>query len=159
MNNIQIPPIQITDIPYCEAILRALPDWFGIEESIIEYVNDLQSLDGFVAKVDGRVVGFVGVKRYGAQSVEINIIGVHPDYRNQGIGSLLIAEIEHSAIALGAKVLHVKTLGPTHRDPHYAETRKFYEAKGFIPLEENALWGEGNPCLIMVKPLLTMQTS
>jgi hypothetical protein len=48
----------------------------------------------------------------------------------------------------------VKTLGPSHPDVHYARTRSFYEALGFIGLEETtAFWGEANPCLIMVKAL------
>lgn len=35
---------------------------------------------------------------------------------------------------------------------HSAEIH-FYEAMGFLPLEETDLWGEATPCLIMVKPL------
>ncbi len=49
--------------------------------------------------------------------------------------------------------LSVKTLGPSRPDAHYAGTRKFYEAMGFLPIEETSLWGESNPCLIMVKHL------
>ncbi|MEM7335382.1 MAG: GNAT family N-acetyltransferase, partial [Chloroflexota bacterium] len=145
MHNLQIVPLKANDIDQCESILRALPNWFGIEESIVEYVRDLHSLDGFVAKIAGHVVGFVGLKRYGERSVEINIIGVHPNFRNQGIGSKLLNEVEQAETGTTTKLLHVKTLGPTHLDPHYVETRQFYEAKGFIPLEENALWGDVNP--------------
>ena len=40
--------------------------------------------------------------------------------------------------------------------PAYAQTRAFYLAMGFRPLEElRKLWDEANPCLIMVKRLET----
>lgn len=57
--------------------------------------------------------------------------------------------------ARGAKLLQVKTLGPSKEDPNYARTRHFYEKMGFLPppLVETELWGEGTPCLIMVKAL------
>ena len=37
----------------CDRILRALPDWFGIEEAIVSYVRDLQSMETWIAEVDG----------------------------------------------------------------------------------------------------------
>lgn len=65
----------------------------------------------------------------------------------------MLAAIEADAIARGAKLLEVKTLGASHPDAGYARTRHFYEKWGFLPLEEADLWGEGTPCLIMVEPL------
>lgn len=54
--------------------------------------------------------------------------------------------------AEGAHWLTVKTLAASHSDPHYAETRRFYEANGFEPLEVFPdLWGEDMPCLMMVR--------
>lgn len=54
-----------------------------------------------------------------------------------------------------AKIGHwdeVKTLAPSHPDRNYAKTRAFYQRVGFRPLEElPELWGEANPCLLMVK--------
>jgi ribosomal protein S18 acetylase RimI-like enzyme len=33
-------------------------------------------------------------------------------------------------------------------------TRRFYEAIGFEPIEEfPTMWGNDNPCLLLVKPL------
>jgi hypothetical protein len=44
--------------------------------------------------------------------------------------------------------LTVKTLSPSRPDPNYAGTRRFYEAVGFLPIEEfPTLWGANNPCL------------
>ena len=31
----------------CEPILRSLPEWFGIEESIVEYVEDIDRMPTF----------------------------------------------------------------------------------------------------------------
>jgi hypothetical protein len=39
-------------------------------------------------------------------------------------------------------------------DEGYDRTRRFYEAVGFLPLEETtAFWGPDNPTLVMVKVL------
>ena len=73
-----------------------------------------------------------------------------------------VAELDESYVEAAAaqvagnknRLLQVKTLGPSHPDVHYARTRSFYEALGFIGLEETTtFWGEANPCLIMVKVL------
>ena len=47
----------------------------------------------------------------------------------------------------------MKTLGPSRPDTNDEATRRFYEARGFLALEElHGLWGK-NPCLVMVKAL------
>ena len=54
----------------------------------------------------------------------------------------------------GTRLLQVKTRAPSAPSDEYERTRKFYEAIGFLPLEERIdVWGPENPCLIMVKPL------
>ena len=48
----------------------------------------------------------------------------------------------------------MKTLAPSHPDPFYARTRRFYEAMGFAPLfESDALWGPEDPAIVLVKSL------
>lgn len=148
---IEIRKIEPQDIEKCLAILRALSQWFGIESAIVEYGEDLKSLDGFTASEGDGLIGFVGLKRYGTASVEINVIGVHPEHRGKGLGSALLKAVE-SSLDGSVRLLHMKTLAPTHPDPNYAETRAFWKAKGFIPMDAHELWGEENPCLIMVKP-------
>ena len=46
-----------------EALLRGLPDWFGIERSIVEYVQAADELPTFVAEDGEALIGFVALKQ------------------------------------------------------------------------------------------------
>ena len=141
------------DFGDCERILRQFPDWFGIEASIAAYTKDLTTSDVVVARQDGQVVGFLALRDHNPSTAKIHVMAVSPDAQRIGIGRALVLEAVERASASNTKLLEVKTLGPSHPDPFYAGTRMFYEAMGFIPLEElDELWS-GNPCLIMVKVL------
>ena len=153
MLSINIRKINADDIDACTFILRSLPDWFGIEESILEYERNLASLDGYVTEVNATIVGFVGLKRYGEYAIEIDIIGIKPEFHRKGIGKQLLDYIELYATNPSTKFLHTKTLAPSHPDPNYAETRAFWEANGYIPMDVHNLWGAENPCQVMVKSL------
>lgn len=150
---LELRPLRHGDEAACVEILRALPQWFGLEQPILDYGRDLESLDGAVALEDQTYVGFVGLKRYGTASVEINVIGVRPEHRRSGIGRRLLRYAEEHLVGPRIRLLHMKTLAPSHPDPNYAETRAFWEAMGFIPMDAHLLWGDENPCLVMVKPL------
>ncbi len=63
----------------------------------------------------------------------------------------MLEAIESDARDRGFRLMQVKTLGPSHPDPGYALTRRFYRQLGFLPLEETGLWGEKTPCLVRVK--------
>jgi N-acetylglutamate synthase-like GNAT family acetyltransferase len=153
MSEIYIRNLIATDVPKCGAILRSLPQWFGIEQAIQEYEHDLASLDGYVALLGQQVVAFVGLKRYGKYAIEINVIGVSPDERRKGIGKRLLTYVENDATTPDTKLLHMKTLAPSDPDPSYAETRAFWESRGYIPMDAHLLWGDDNPCQVMVKPI------
>ena len=76
-----------------------------------------------------------------------------------GLGMALLQAAEEYLRARGVEYLQVKTLGPSEPSEHYAATRSFYAARGFRPLEElTAIWGEANPCLLMVKHLACTRT-
>ena len=142
------------DVPKCAAILRSLPNWFGLDESNAQYVRDLETLPAFVATVDGDLVGFLALIHHTDVSSEIHVLAVSPDRHRTGIGRTLVDRAQSVARGRSAKLLQVKTLGPSNPDPNYARTRAFYVALGFLPLEETtAFWGEDNPALILVKPL------
>lgn len=137
-----------------DQILRQLPDWFGIEESIVEYVRDVKETVFFQAVVDNRPVGFLSLKFNNEYTSEIYAMGILEEYHNMGIGRNLVEKAIDYSRRNGYRLFMVKTLGETHPDKNYKKTRAFYKKMGFYPLEElKELWGKENPCLLMVQSL------
>jgi GNAT superfamily N-acetyltransferase len=138
-----------------EPILRSLPAWFGIESSIVQYVKDIEQMPTFLAlDGDGCTIGFMSVRRHFAHAAELYVLAVRPERHRRGVGRALLAEIEPWLVRDGVRWLQVKTLSPRQPCEFYERTRRFYEAMGFVPLEEfPTLWGERNPCLQMVKTI------
>ncbi len=135
----------------CVPILRALPDWFGIDEAVLNYQREIGHLPTFLAKSDGQVLGFLSLKQHTPFAAEVYVMGVELKVHHQGIGRALLENAVRFARGMGIEYLQVKTLSDSHPDQGYRGTRAFYEAMGFRPLEEvKTLWGEQNPCLIMV---------
>ncbi|OQA23278.1 MAG: Mycothiol acetyltransferase [Chloroflexi bacterium ADurb.Bin360] len=138
----------------CEPILRALPDWFGVEEATRQYVREIEALPTLLALREEQALGFLTLKQHSPWVAELYVMGVFPQVHRQGIGHALVAQAEAVLRAQGIEFFQVKTLAPTHPDPGYARTRAFYEAQGFRPLEIfPELWDPENPCLLMVKYL------
>jgi ribosomal protein S18 acetylase RimI-like enzyme len=136
----------------CERILRALPDWFGLEASIQNYAATIPTLPTFLAKVDDKIIGFLSLKQHNPYSAEIYVMGILPAFHHGGIGRALMGDAERYAKAQQIEYLQVKTLGPSNDDVNYASTRAFYSVMGFRPLEEfTQIWDENNPCLVMIK--------
>jgi GNAT superfamily N-acetyltransferase len=138
----------------CERMLRDLPQWFGIEEALVSYVRDTETMETWMACAgDAGPVGFVTLRRHNEHSAEIQVMAVSPAWHRRGVGRALVKHAESVLCERGVDFLQVKTLGPSRPNEHYARTREFYRSMGFVPLEENRLWGEVNPCLILVKHL------
>jgi coenzyme F420-0:L-glutamate ligase/coenzyme F420-1:gamma-L-glutamate ligase len=133
-----------------EVVLRDLPAWFGIEDATRKYIEDAAALPTFVVEPDA---GFLCVKQHTPQAAEVYVMGVRRERHRRGIGRALVAEAEHWCRIHGIRYLQVKTLGPSRPDPGgYDLTRAFYDAMGFVRLEElHGLWDEDNPTLILVK--------
>ena len=137
-----------------DAILRALPEWFGIEQSVVDYVRAADEPRTFVAEAEDEAVGFLTLKPTSAAAAEVHVMAVLRNAHRRGIGRALVARAATYARAEGFSLLHVKTLAPSDPDPGYAVTRAFYTAVGFLPLEElPQVWGPKNPCLLLVKVL------
>jgi GNAT superfamily N-acetyltransferase len=155
VNSLNIENALPDDLAECEAILRALPDWFGIEEAIEHYAADMRRMTTLVARRDGRLLGFLSLNRHNDSTVEIHVMAVDQEHHRQGVGRALVDAAERWSRERNYRLIEVKTLGPTHPSEHYRRTRAFYTAQGFLSLEElDGLW-PGNPCLIMVKVLDT----
>lgn len=149
-----ITPPLLGQSTVCEPILRALPDWFGVEEATRQYVRDIDVLPTLLALHEDQVLGFLTLKQHYPWAAELYVMGIFPQAHRQGIGRALVAQAEMVLRAQGVEFFQVKTLAPTHPDPGYARTRAFYEAQGFRSLEIfPAFWDLENPCLLMVKYL------
>jgi coenzyme F420-0:L-glutamate ligase / coenzyme F420-1:gamma-L-glutamate ligase len=132
-----------------EAVLRALPEWFGIESATAAYIAESASLPTFAVLPDR---AFACVKRHTPHAAELYVMGVRPDLHRRGLGRALVGAAEGWCRERGIRFLQVKTLGPSHPDVGYAATRRFYEAVGFVALEELlTLWDEHNPAFLLVK--------
>jgi len=137
-----------------ESILRGLPEWFGIEQSIHDYVAAARTRPTVVARTDDRVVGVCLVRHHNPLAAEIELLAVVHDLHRVGIGRRLVNHVRADLTTSGVKLLQVKTFGPSGESAEYERTRNFYEAIGFVALEERTdIWGPDNPCLIMVTPL------
>ncbi|MGV8884565.1 MAG: GNAT family N-acetyltransferase [Microbacteriaceae bacterium] len=135
-------------------LIETVPEWFGQPESNAEYVESARSMETWTVRAStGEVVGVTLVERHYPHVAEIHFTVVDRAAHGTGVGTAMMSAIEEHGLSHGVTLLEVKTLGPSHPDAGYARTRQFYQSRGFLQLEETDLWGEGTPCLIMIKPL------
>ena len=145
---------QLQRQPECEAVLRSLPEWFGIEESLRRYVQDSARLPTFALEHAGAVVGFISLRQHFAESWEVHCIAVAAAPRNKGYGSVLLAHAESWLQAQSVRFLQIKTIAEGRVSASYAQTREFYRARGYSRLEVfPTLWSPSNPVLQLVKRL------
>jgi ribosomal protein S18 acetylase RimI-like enzyme len=138
----------------CRDIFESLPEWFGIPSAIDDYCRRVEELPMFAVGHQGRDAGMMALRPSFDESWEIFVMGIRPEYHRLGLGRALVDHAEDYVRSQRARLLYAKTLGPSHPDPHYAATRSFYEALGFIPMDElEGVFNPGNPCLILVKPI------
>lgn len=149
-------------------ILGELPEWFGPDQFTDEYEEAARKFPNYLAVdgpstldgvPDGSTVPVEDVSgillldpRYDS-TAEVHLLAVRRKHHRSGIGRALLRRVEDDMRAQGVRLLTVKTFGPSRPDPGYDQTRAFYEAVGFLPVEEFPdLWVE-NPCLLMAKVL------
>jgi GNAT superfamily N-acetyltransferase len=138
----------------CRRVLATLPTWFGIPQSVADYVAKADEHPTVVARVDGDNVGVLTLLVHTPYAAEVYVMGVRPEHHRQGIGRQMLGVAETWLRERDIEYLQVKTLSPRHPDPGYVKTREFYFAMGFRPLEEfPELWQPENPALQMVKTL------
>lgn len=134
-----------------EGILRALPEWFGIEQSLKNYVQTSADLPFWAAYDGEKAIGFLALRQTGKTASEVFVMGVAPEYHGKGLGRQLMQAAEQNARSRGIRYLQVKTVQVGHY-PLYDATNRFYQAMGFEELEcIPELWDEANPCQIYVK--------
>jgi GNAT superfamily N-acetyltransferase len=138
----------------CRRVLATLPTWFGLPESVEDYVAKANEHPTVVATVNGDDIGILTMVVHTPYAAEVFVMGVRPEHHRHGVGRRMLAVAETWLRERDIEYLQVKTLSPRHPDPGYVKTREFYFAVGFRPLEEFPdLWQPENPALQMVKTL------
>ncbi len=142
----------------CRRVLATLPTWFGIPESVEDYVAKADTNPTLITTIHGEDVGILTLVTHTPYAAEIYVMGVVPERHREGIGRQMVEFAETWLRGRDIEFLQVKTLSPRHPDPGYVKTRAFYMACGFRPLEEFPdLWQPENPALQMVKAIAPRQ--
>jgi ribosomal protein S18 acetylase RimI-like enzyme len=113
--------------PEIDAILH--PDWRQRQrEEVRHYCADTPGAIVLIAEVDGAVAGFIAYElHHDAQRGVVNLLAVHPDYQNRGIGTALNRIVIERMRQAGMRIAIVGTGG----DPGHAPARRTYEKAGY----------------------------
>ena len=118
------------------------------------YARDSGTFPTFALEVERRLAAFISLQQHFPESWEVHCIAVAAGGRGQGMGSKLLEHAENWLRNKGARFVQIKTVAESSPSPEYAETRGFYAAKGYAPLEVfPTLWHPRNPALQLVKSL------
>ena len=132
------------------AVLEALGDWFGVEESRERYIKESAGQTFFADVREGEPVGFLCLKPTGDATVELAVMGVLVAYHRQGVGRRLFERARQSAREAGYEFIQVKTVRMGCYED-YDRTNLFYRSLGFREFEVfPTLWDEANPCQVYV---------
>jgi GNAT superfamily N-acetyltransferase len=138
-------------------ILESLSDWFASALAIDNYVADAgnEQFASLLAMQGDQVIGIALTERHFPESAELHLIAVSPTARGRGVGRLLVERIADDLSRDACRFLTVHTVGPSFDHEPYAQTRAFYRALGFSPLEEHRGLDWPGPTVILVRPLRT----
>lgn len=143
------------DPPSVRRILEFLPDWFGNPEAIDNYETAAgdAAFTSVLARRSTETAGVALVRRHFLQAAELHLIAVSPKMRGRGVGRALVDRIAADLADDGCVLLSVHTVGSSFNDAAYAQTRGFYQAMSFYPLEEHRGLDWRGPTLILVRDL------
>ena len=106
-------------------------DWRKGQKEVVEKICNDEKITTSVAEVDGKVVGFVAYELNDITKIgEVQLLAVHPEYQNQGIGTQLNLFALQKLKEGGMKLAVVGTGG----DEGHAPARKSYEKAGYTGL-------------------------
>jgi ribosomal protein S18 acetylase RimI-like enzyme len=106
------------------------PDWRKRQIEGVEKLSEDKKINIWVAEVDGKVVGYIAYEFYDDWSAEVQLLAVHPEYQNHGIGTQLNSYALQRMRESGIKMAIVSTGG----DESHAPARKSYEKAGYTAL-------------------------
>jgi GNAT superfamily N-acetyltransferase len=105
------------------------PDWRKSQKEVVEKGCSNEKFTTWVAEVSGNVVGFVSYELRGKRG-ELQLIAVHPENQNNGIGTDLNNFALQKMKEAGVKLAIAGTGG----DEGHAPARKSYEKAGYTAL-------------------------
>lgn len=133
-----------SDYARIDELVAGLPEWFDERARSTSIPIDIKHQRGFVAKRQGKVVGFITL--YIAEGkLNIGWLGVQHELHRQGIGRLLLAKAEEVARQQGVPELALYTLGDGVDYEPYERTRRFYFANGFQVYQRSQTDNDGCP--------------
>lgn len=112
------------------------PDWKLTQRATVEKIcREHEKTLVWVAEVDRAITGFIvytlNSQENGQDNTgEVELLAVHPDYQNRGIGTALNHFALEKMKASGMKLAIVATGG----DPGHAPARRSYEKAGYTAL-------------------------
>jgi ribosomal protein S18 acetylase RimI-like enzyme len=107
------------------------PDWRVGQREVVERFCTDEKMLTWVAEVDAQVVGFVVYELNHEKSIgEVQLLAVHPEHQNQGIGTELNLFALQKFREAGMKLAVVGTGG----DEGHAPARRCYEKVGYTGL-------------------------
>lgn len=134
-------------------ILTDLPEWFGLPDSLEEYIEDSKEKIFLAAYVENEAVGFIVLNETSKDCADIFVMGIKKKYHRLGIGTELNEAYEKIAMDRGYTFSQVKTV-KFGKYKEYDMTNRFYISVGYKELEcFSTLWDEHNPCQIYIKYL------
>ncbi len=107
------------------------PDWRKSQKEVVEKGCGNENFTTWVAEQGGKVVGFVAYELNDNNKIgEVQLLAVHPEYQNHGIGTELNNFALEKLKEAGMKLAVVGTGG----DEGHAPARKSYEKAGYTAL-------------------------
>lgn len=111
--------------------LHIYPEWRRQQREVVEKICRDEKTLVWVAEFDERVTGFIAYTLNDEEKTgEVELLAVHPDYQNRGIGTVLNNFVLEKMRESGMELAVVGTGG----DPGHAPARRTYEKAGYIPL-------------------------
>jgi predicted N-acetyltransferase YhbS len=106
------------------------PDWQKRHAERVEKLSTNEKISFWVAEMDGEVIGFIAYELKEDQTGEVQLLAVHPEHQNHGVGTELNAFALQKMKESGIKLAVVATGG----DDSHAPARKSYEKAGYTGL-------------------------
>jgi GNAT superfamily N-acetyltransferase len=110
-----------------------------VAESLMKSIPSLDDGTGclWIAEIDGKIIGSIGIVRYSNLEAQLRWFLVHPDHRGHGLGRALLRRVLQFSRDRGFRHVFLWTVSDLKIATH------LYEVAGFRKTEEKThqLWG------------------